>query len=78
MLRQWAADEYPNDLEAAFRRWCFYARWHGGTMRFKLWASDFRNQQDAAALRVLAAMDPDAFFRRHPCGPPLSSAPAYA
>jgi hypothetical protein len=71
MLKSWACEENPDDLKAAFRALCRYARIYADpdTMSFKLWASDFRNLADAEALRVLARMDPDAFFHRHPVEP---------
>jgi hypothetical protein len=75
-LRDWACQEYPDDLEKAFRKLCGLARlWADpSTMQFKLWASDFRNRDDAEALRVLSRMDVNAFFRRHPVEPPSQSA----
>ena len=64
-LRDWAAEEYPDNLEAAFTRWCFYARLYTDTPRFRTWRTDFRRVQEAEALLVLAQLDPTAFFRRH-------------
>jgi hypothetical protein len=59
---------YPNDFEAAFRHLCDLARnvtrWPG----FHRWASDYRRQAEAESLRILAALDVDDFFRRHPPG----------
>jgi hypothetical protein len=51
MLKQWACEEYPDDLEQAFRALCRYVRLYvdPDSMRFKLWASDFRNREDAYA-----------------------------
>jgi hypothetical protein len=65
MLSRWAIDENPDNFPDAFCRLCFYARWHVDTRQFRLWATDFRNVDDAHALRVLAHMDPDEFLRRH-------------
>jgi hypothetical protein len=69
-LRDAAIALHRDDFEAAFRAWCDYAR---GTVRwpgFRRWSTDFRRRDDAETLRVLAALDVDDFFRRHPLSPP--------
>ena len=64
-LRDWAIAECPDDFEAAFSRWCSYARLYTDMPRFRTWRTDFRRAQEAEALLVLAQLDPTAFFRRH-------------
>jgi hypothetical protein len=69
-LRHWAAVECPDDLKAAVKRWCLYARQYTQMRRFRTWRTDFRRKQEAEDLLVLARLDVDAFFRQHPLKPP--------
>jgi hypothetical protein len=56
-LRDLAVALHPNDFERAFRSLCQFARQVAP-------ASDLGEGDDAHALRVLGALDCDAFFRR--------------
>jgi hypothetical protein len=72
MLLHWACEEEPDNFEQAF-----YARHFVDvdSMRFRLWASDYRRVMEAATLRTLARLDVDDFLRRHPVTLPESHWP---